>query len=79
MVCNVDANPINPDTVKWIRDGFDFAAKAKLANVSNTNFFLTILNVTESDAGKFKCEVNNGIGEAVSNTTFLLVRREFSV
>ena len=77
MVCVVDSNPIKTDTVKWTREGFDFAGKAKLTNVSNSNFFLTVINVTETDAGKFTCEVNNGIGEAVSNTTYLLVRRKF--
>ena len=33
--------------------------------------------MTEKDAGKFSCQVNNGIGEAISNTTFLLVRRKY--
>ena len=77
MVCSVDANPITADTVKWVREGFDFDAKARLSDVSNTNFFLTVINVTEEDAGEFTCEVNNGIGETISNTTFLLVRREY--
>ena len=76
MKCVVDANPIKIDTVKWTRDGFDMEGRAKLTNVSNSSFFLTVINVTEKDAGKFTCEVNNGIGEAVSNTTFLLVRRK---
>ena len=78
LVCSVDANPIKPDTVKWVREGFDFDAKAILTNVSNSNFFLTVINVTEADAGEFTCEVNNGIGETISNSTFLLVRRKYS-
>ena len=77
LVCSVDANPLNADTVKWKREGFDFDAKARLTNVSNTNFYLTVINVTEEDAGMFTCEVNNGIGETISNSTFLLVRREY--
>ena len=77
LVCSVDANPIKIDTVKWLREGFDFEAKARLTNVSNTNFYLTVINVTEGDAGQFTCQVNNGIGETISNSTFLLVRREY--
>ena len=77
MKCVVDANPITEDTVKWTREGFDMEGRAKLTNVSSSSFFLTVVNVTEKDAGKFSCQVNNGIGEAVSNTTFLLVRRKY--
>ena len=49
---------------------------AKLTNVSNLSFFLTVINMTEKDARKFTFKVNNVITEAVSNTTFLLVRRK---
>ena len=77
LVCSVDANPIKIDTVKWLREGFDFEAKTRLTNVSNINFYLTVINVTEGDAGEFTCQVNNGIGETISNSTFLLVRREY--
>lgn len=77
LVCSVDANPIKIDTVKWLREGFDFEAKTRLTNVSNINFYLTVINVTEGDAGQFTCQVNNGIGETISNSTFLLVRREY--
>ncbi len=76
LVCEVDANPITVDTVKWIREGFDMDARALLTNVSSSRFFLTVINVTEADAGQFTCQVNNGIGDLVSNTTFLLVRRK---
>ena len=75
-MCKVDANPINADTVKWTREGFEFETRTIISNVSGKSFFLTVKNVTEEDAGKFICEVNNGIGEAVSNTSFLLVRRK---
>ena len=79
MKCVVDANPIKIDTVKWTgHEGFDMEGRTKWTNVSGTSFYLTVVNVTEKDAGKFTCEVNNGIGEAVSNTTFLLVRRKYS-
>ena len=77
LVCSVDANPIKIDTVKWLREGFDFEAKTRSTNVSNINFYLTVINVTEGDAGQFTCQVNNGIGETISNSTFLLVRREY--
>ena len=74
MVCVVDGNPIKEDTVKWSREGFD-EARMKTSRDSNS-FYLTVLNVTEEDAGEFTCTVNNGIGEEVKNTTFLLVKRK---
>lgn len=76
MVCVVDANPINAETVQWKREGFDMETRARLSNVSGTSFFLTVINVTDEDAGQFTCEASNGIGETVSNSTFLLVRRK---
>jgi hypothetical protein len=77
IICVVDANPINADSIKWTRDGFDMEARTRLANVS-TNFYLTVVNVTAEDAGEFTCEVNNGVGESVKNSTFLLVRRKYN-
>ena len=78
LMCKIDANPINADTVQWKGpEGFDMESRTKKSNVSDTKFFLTVFNVTEEDAGKFICEVNNGIGEAVSNSSFLLVRRKY--
>ena len=76
LMCEVDANPITADTVKWTRDGFDFDGRTKIA-ASGNKFYLNVINVTESDEGKFSCKVNNGIGDEVTNTTFLLVRRKY--
>ena len=76
-MCKIDANPINADTVKFTREGFDFESRTKVTTISGRNFYLTVYNVTEADAGKFTCEVNNGVGETVSNSSFLLVRREY--
>ena len=74
MVCVVDANPIKDDTVKWSRAGFD-DARMKTSPDGNS-FHLTVLNVTEKDAGEFTCTVKNGIGNEVNNKTFLLVKRK---
>ena len=76
-MCKIDANPINADTVKFTREGFDFESRTKVTTISGRNFYLTVYNVTEADAGKFTCEVNNGVGETVSNSSFLLVRRKY--
>ena len=75
--CTVDANPINADTVKWTRDGFDFDARSVLtfSNVTNS-VYLVVKNVTGEDSGEFFCTANNGIGTEVKNSTFLLVRRK---
>ncbi len=73
MVCTVDANPIKEDTVQWKRDGFAMDTRTRRANVSN-HFYLTVINASAADAGEFECVVNNGIGEEVKNSTFLLVR-----
>ena len=77
LMCKIDANPINTDTVKFTREGFDFESRTKVTTISGRNFYLTVYNVTEADAGKFTCEVNNGVGETVSNSSFLLVRRKY--
>ena len=76
LICEVDANPITADTVKWTRDGFDFDGRTKMT-ASGNKFYLNVINVTEADEGKFSCKVNNGIGDEVTNTTFLLVRRKY--
>ena len=76
LICEVDANPITADTVKWTRDGFDFDGRTKIT-ASGNKFYLNVINVTEADEGKFSCKVNNGIGDEVTNTTFLLVRRKY--
>ena len=40
-------------------------------------FYLTVLNVTEEDAGEFTCTVKNGIGKEATNKTYLLVKRKY--
>ena len=74
MLCVIDANPIKDDTAKWSRSGFD-SSRMKTLRDGNT-FYLTVLNVTEEDAGEFTCTVENGIGKEVKNNTFLLVKRK---
>lgn len=41
--CVVDANPVGPDHVKWVRDGFDMAAKAvtTFSNVSRSLYLVS--------------------------------------
>ena len=73
FACFVNANPIVEDTIKWTREGFDMEARTVSTNVSNA-MYLTVKNVSSEDSGTFDCVANNGIGEEVKNTTFLLVR-----
>ena len=74
MLCVIDANPIEDDTAKWSRSGFD-STRMKVVRDKNT-FYLTVLNVTEKDAGEFTCTVKNGIGKEVENNTYPLVKRK---
>jgi hypothetical protein len=78
MLCVIDANPIKEDTAKWSRtSGYDKvdSTRMEFVRVKNT-FYLTVLNVTEKDAGEFTCTVKNGIGKEVKNKTYLLVKRK---
>ena len=74
MLCVIDANPIKDDTAKWSRSGFE-SSRMKSVRDGNT-FYLTVMNVTEEDAGEFTCTVKNGIGKEVKNKTYLLVKRK---
>ena len=78
FACFVNANPIAEDTIKWTRDGFDMETRTVSTNISNA-VYLTVKNVSSEDSGIFDCVANNGIGEEVKNSTFLLVRGEESV
>ena len=74
MRCVIDANPIKDETAKWSRSGFD-SSRMKESRDGNA-FYLTVLNVTEEDAGEFTCTVKNGIGKEAANKTYLLVKRK---
>ena len=75
FACTVKANPINEDTIKWTREGFDMEARTVATKVDDV-MFLTVKNVSSEDSGTFDCVANNGIGQELKNTTFLLVRGE---
>lgn len=89
MECAVDANPlVTKTTIKWTRVGdpdYPMETKTKttegVANVASDSnvgvVMLTVLNATASDSGAFACVADNGVGQAVKNYTYLLVRREF--
>ncbi len=75
--CVVDSNPSGPDHVRWTRSGFDMSSRtaSTFSNASRAAY-LVVRNVTRGDSGEFACVANNGIGEEVRNTSFLLVRSE---
>jgi hypothetical protein len=75
LACFVDANPIKEDSIKWTRSGFDMDVRTISTNVSNA-VYLLIKNVSAVDSGAFDCVANNGIGNEVKNSSFLLVRGE---
>ena len=67
--CVVDANPIDDDTVRWLKFDPENPAKPPLEcdgrpkkfqhSREGNAFCLTILNVTQADSGEFTCIVKN--------------------
>ncbi len=78
--CAVDANPMGADRVKWERsDGFDMEARTETTySEVSRSLYLVVKNATEGDSGEFVCVADNGIGGEVRNSSYLLVRSEFS-
>ncbi len=84
LECEVDANPVETDIVKWSRPNFDVAGRTSiklddLAPVSRNRAIsrLTVHAVTKADAGSFYCEANNGIGSGITSIVELLVKCKF--
>jgi len=72
-----DANPLEADSVTWKREGFDMAGRTQQTfSPASRAKYLVVRNVTAEDSGEFVCVANNGIGEEVKNSSFLLVRCE---
>lgn len=83
LECEVDANPIEGDIVKWSRPNFDMAGRTSLrlddlapAVRNRAVSRLTVRAVTKADAGSFYCEANNGFGTAITSVVELLIKCE---
>ncbi len=76
LECAIDANPLDDSMVKW-KYGDEEITRPTQRKFQDKKAYLTILNVNISDAGSYSCFVDNGIGQPVNKSVFLIVKREF--
>lgn len=83
LECEVDANPIDENTVKWSRANFDMSRTTTTLDQTVTArnravSKLTVNGVTKTDAGQFYCEASNGLGSAITSVVELLIKCTYS-
>jgi len=76
LECAIDANPLDDSMVQWKYGGAEITRPIQ-RKFQDKKAYLTILNANISDAGSYACYVNNGIGQPVNKTIFLIVKRKF--
>lgn len=75
--CTATGNPMSDEFITWKRDDFpDFMARTSTMYDKNGTSFLRISAVSREDLGKFKCIVNNGIGNTTTKDVMLIVKRK---
>ncbi|XP_071476166.1 nephrin-like [Diadema antillarum] len=67
MTCWADGNPMGPDNIRWVR--IDEAGHAEGSSRNTLRFD----RVSRSDAGLYRCTVDNGVGPSSSVHTKILV------
>ncbi|XP_072166032.1 nephrin-like [Diadema setosum] len=67
MTCWADGNPMSPDNIRWVR--VDEAGHAEGSSRNTLRFD----RVSRSDAGLYRCTVDNGVGPSSSVHTKILV------
>ena len=72
----VDANPLTDTMVTWSRAGYDLSRT--VTSYVDGRYSLTIIEVVKEDSGVFTCNANNGIGEAATADTALVVKCTYS-
>lgn len=75
LECQVDANPLSDDVIRWQRPNFDMSRTR--SSIENGRSYLIINNVTREDSGVFLCVADNGIGNEAQKTSTLVVKREY--
>jgi len=90
--CKVDAKPSTKDMISWKRrksktyEGFESDQEDVVYEEMDLNriqqtleknkSYLIIYNVSQSDSGAFDCIAFNGVGEKVTSTVNLVVKRK---
>lgn len=74
LECQVDANPVSNDVIRWQRANFDMGRTRQ--SVENGRSYLIIHNVTREDSGIFLCVADNGIGNEATRASILLVKHK---
>lgn len=75
LECQVDANPLTDDVIRWQRSNFDMGRTRQ--SIENGRSYLIINNVTKEDSGIFLCVADNGIGSEAQKASTLLVKRKY--
>lgn len=74
LECQVDANPLTDDVIRWQRPNFDMSRTKQ--SIENGRSYLIMNNVTREDSGIFYCVADNGIGSEAQKSSILLVKRK---
>ncbi|RUS79419.1 hypothetical protein EGW08_012832, partial [Elysia chlorotica] len=72
FVCEADAFPVIPNMFNWFREGFDMSRFT--ATQEGKMSTLKIRHLKREDAGKFKCTVDNRIGDPSTRSAELIVK-----
>jgi len=75
LECGIDANPLEESMVVW-KYGDAEITRPTQRKFQDKKAYLTILDVNITDAGAYSCFVNNGIGQPVNSSIFLIVKRK---
>ncbi|KAG8196719.1 hypothetical protein JTE90_023227 [Oedothorax gibbosus] len=74
LECQVDANPLSDDVIRWERTNFDMSRTR--SSIENGRSYLIINNVTREDSGVFLCVADNGIGNEAQKASTLVVKHK---
>ncbi|KFM57797.1 Nephrin, partial [Stegodyphus mimosarum] len=74
LECQVDANPLSDDVIRWQRMNFDMSRTRQ--SMENGRSYLIINNVTREDSGIFLCVADNGIGNEAQKASTLVVKHK---
>ncbi|XP_054719088.1 nephrin-like [Uloborus diversus] len=74
LECQVDANPLGDDVIRWDRANFDMSRARQ--SFENGRSYLIINNVTRDDSGVFLCIADNGIGAEAQKASTLIVKHK---
>ncbi|XP_055938972.1 nephrin-like isoform X2 [Argiope bruennichi] len=74
LECQVDANPLSDDVIRWQRPNFDMSRTRQ--SIENGRSYLIINNVTREDSGIFLCVADNGIGNEAQKASTLVVKHK---